>query len=39
MSKVSQKDYLKKYLSSDDKLKKKKKKDKKEKNGKRIGTM
>lgn len=31
MSKLSQKDYLKKYLSSDDKLRKKKKKADKEK--------
>lgn len=35
MSKLSQKDYLKKYLSSDDKLKKKKKKSK-DKNVKRV---
>lgn len=38
MSKISQKDYLKKYLSSDDKLRKKKKKSK-DKHAKRIGTQ
>lgn len=37
-NKLSQKDYLKKYLISDDKLKKKKKKSK-DKNGKRIVSM
>lgn len=36
MNKLSQKEYLKKYLSSDDKLKKKKKKSK-DKNLKKIG--